>query len=153
MIKKFVHWWYFTFRNPVIRKGEKGGFKWKFRRFTLEIRTLSGNWKAKWTASEHPYATLLTSASDENIEGYASIIYEIGALLTTDQKFVNDITTAIRQYSDRIEQGVEVKEDEEEERQALEEVKKVQEYAEMNKKESKKAEKKLDKKLKKVLKK
>lgn len=117
-------------RNTTVRKGEKGGFKWKFRRFWLEVSTLSGNWSAKWTAAEHPYGYLLAGKDDANIEGFCQTMYEIGMLLTTDQGFVNDIQKAIRKYSTRLEKQAKVEEDEIEEKIALENEKQVQEYVE-----------------------
>ena len=117
-------------RNPIIRKGEKGGFKWVFRRFWLEITTLSGNFKARFTAAEHPYGYLLAGKDDVNIEGFCQTIYEVSMLLTTDQGFVNDIQKAIRKYSSRLEKQAKVVEDEIEEKIALENEKQVQEYVE-----------------------
>lgn len=124
-------------RNPIVREGEHGGFKWRFRRFTLEISTLSGNWKAKWTAAEHPYGYLLAGSGDENIEGFAQTMYEVGMLLTTDQGFVNDIQKALRKYSSRLEKKAakDIVEDETEEKIALEEEKQVQEAIGMSRKE------------------
>lgn len=134
---KFKKWWWFSMRNPIVREGEHGGFKWRFRRFTLEISTLSGNWKAKWTAAEHPYGYLLAGSGDENIEGFAQTMYEVGMLLTTDQGFVNDIQKALRKYSSRLEKKAakDVVEDETEEKIALEEEKQVQEAIGMSRKE------------------
>lgn len=124
-------------RNPIVREGEHGGFKWRFRRFTLEISTLSGNWKAKWTAAEHPYGYLLAGSGDENIEGFAQTMYEVGMLLTTDQGFVNDIQKALRKYSSRLEKKAakDIVEDETEEKIALEAEKQVQEAIGMSRKE------------------
>ena len=124
-------------RNPIVREGEHGGFKWRFRRFTLEISTLSGNWKAKWTAAEHPYGYLLAGSGDENIEGFAQTMYEVGMLLTTDQGFVNDIQKALKKYSSRLEKKAakDIVEDETEEKIALEEEKQVQEAIGMSRKE------------------
>ena len=127
-------------RNPIVREGEHGGFKWRFRRFTLEISTLSGNWKAKWTAAEHPYGYLLAGSGDENIEGFAQTMYEVGMLLTTDQGFVNDIQKALRKYSSRLEKKAakDIVEDETEEKIALDEEKQVQEHIELPRKDRKK---------------
>ena len=47
---KLKRFWYFNFANPVVLKGGKAGFKWEFRRFWLEYRTVSGNWKLRITA-------------------------------------------------------------------------------------------------------
>lgn len=149
---RFQKWWYFNFRNPVIRAGEKSGFKWTFRRFWLDIETLSGNFKARFMAGEHPYGYLLAGKDDENILGFCMTIYEVGQLLTTDQKFVNDIQKAVKKYSERVEKAVEVKEDEVEEKAALEFEKDVQEFNELPEKERRKAEKDIDKRFKRAVK-
>ena len=137
-------------RNPIVREGEHGGFKWRFRRFTLEISTLSGNWKAKWTAAEHPYGYLLAGSGDENIEGFAQTMYEVGMLLTTDQGFVNDIQKALRKYSSRLEKKAakDIVEDETEEKIALDEEKQVQEHIELPRKDRKKRERDINKRFK-----
>lgn len=141
-------------RNPVVRKGEseKGGFKWVFKRFWFDISTVSGNFKARFTAGEHPFGYLVSGNSDENIEGYCQTLYMVGMLLTTDQGFVDDINKAIRKYVKRIEAGVEVVEDETEEKIALESEKQVQEIVEMPKKERKKLERGVDGRFKKAVK-
>ena len=132
-LRKF---WYLKMRNNVIREGKSKdeAFRWKFRRFSMEVETLSGNWKAKWMAAEHPYAYLLTGKSDENIEGFCRTMYEIGMLLTTDQGFVNDIQKAVKKYSQRLEKKAKVVEDEMEEKIAIESEKQVQEYVERKRK-------------------
>lgn len=137
-MKKFQKWWWFTFRNPVVRTGESGGFKWTFRRFFLEIETLSGNFKVRFTAAEHPYAYLLAGKDDDNIIGFCQIMYYLGATVTTDQGLVNDIKKAFAKYEKRLEKENPVVEDETEEKIALEEVKQVQEYVELPEKEQKK---------------
>ena len=127
--------WMFNFRNPVARKGEHGGFKWVFKRFWLEISTLSGNFKARFTAAEHPYAYLLSGKDDTNIEGFAQTLYTVGMLLTTDQTFVDDIRKALLRYEKRLIR--EVKEDEGEELAAVKEVQAIQNLVELPKKERK----------------
>lgn len=156
IISKIQKWWLFNMANPVIRKGEHGGFKWKFRRFWLEVETLSGNWKARFMADAHPYAYLLASQGDENIHGFCQTVYFLGKILTTDQGFVDDVSKAFAKYDKRIQKKAasEVKEDEDEteEKMALEEVKQVQELVEKPKKERRKAEKDIDKRFKKAVK-
>jgi len=114
-------------RNPVVRKGEKGGFKWVFRRFWLEISTLSGNFKARFTAAEHPYGYLVAGKGDDNIEGFCQMIYTVGMLLTTDQGFVNDVKRSIDKYEKRLLKDNPVVEDDVEETMALEFEKQVDE--------------------------
>ena len=137
-------------RNPIVREGEHGGFKWRFRRFTLEISTVSDNWRARWTAAEHPYGYLLAGSGDENFEGFAQTMYEVGMLLTTDQGFVNDIQKALKKYSSRLEKKAakDIVEDETEEKIALEAEKQVQEHIELPRKERKKRERDINKRFK-----
>lgn len=141
--QKIQRWWYFYLANPVVAKGERGGFKYKFRRFWLEIETVSGNWKMRSTASENPYGYLLASVNaknEDNVYGLAEIMYMLQALLTVDQKLVDDVKKALENYEKRMEGVVPNNEDETEEKIALEEVKQVQEYVDATQKERKKME-------------
>ena len=140
MWKKIQKFLWFTFRNPVVRQGESGGFKWTFRRLDMTIETLSGNFKARFTAGEHPFAALLSDESDKNTPGFAEILYTVGMLLTTEQKFANDIQNAIKRYQDRVTKSAKVDEDEIEEKIALETEKQIQEHIELPAKERRKVE-------------
>ena len=152
-MKKILKWWWFTFKNPVVRKGETGGFKWVFRRFWLEIETVSGNFKAKFMADEHPFAYLLASQGDENIHGFCSAIYMLSKTLTTDQGLVDDVSKAIAKYNKRLQKQAasEVKEDEIEEKIALETEKQIQEVVDMPKKERRKYDRGVDVRFKKAV--
>ena len=156
IMSQFQKFWYFKVRNPKVRSGESGGFKWVFRRYNMDISTLSGNFKARWTADVHPYGYLLAGKGDENIQGFAERMYMIGKLLTTDQKFVADIDRAIKNYEKRLVKAEAEKEKdldaETEEKIALEEVKQVQEYVEMDKKEKRKYERDVNGRFKKAVK-
>lgn len=154
IIENLRKFWYFRIANPVVRNGESGGFKWCFRRLTLDISTLSGNFKARFTAAENPYAYLLASDDDSQVEGFCQILYSVGMLLTTDQEFVDSITKALRDYDKRLNKKAasEVAEDETEEKIALETEKQIQEVVEMPKKKRRKAEKDIDKRFKKAVK-
>lgn len=140
-MNKLRNWWWFHVRNYKVREGEKVGFKWVFRRFWLEISTLSGNFKARFTAAEHPYGYLIAGKDDSNVIGFCETLYMVGMLLTTDQGFVNDIQKAIKKYEKRIQKENQAPEDEIEEKMAIEEVKAVQDRVEMPKKLSRKADK------------
>ena len=131
-MKKFRKWWLFHIQNPVVRKGESGGFKWVFRRYTLDISTLSENFSCRFTADEHPYGYLLASEGDDNIHGFAQTLYIIGKMVTTDQDFVNDISKAFKKYNAKLQKQAagEVVEDEFEEKVAVEEVKQIYEKVE-----------------------
>ena len=150
MWKKIQTWFWFTFRNPKVRQGEAGGFKWCFRRLDMTIETLSGNFKARFTAAEHPFGYLAASKDDSQVQGYCQMIYTIAMLITTDQGFVNDLSKAIQKYDKRLQKANPVVEDETEEKIALEEVKQVEDYAKMASSERKKIDKKFKSAIKKI---
>jgi len=140
--EKIQQFWWFRFRNPVIRKGVAGAFRFVFRRFWLEIETISGNFKARFMADAHPYAYLLASQGDENIHGFCQTVYLLSKTLTTDQGLVDDVVKAFAKYDKRLDKkaAAEVKEDEMEEKIALETEKQIQEVVDMPKKERRKYE-------------
>ena len=142
MWNKFLKWFWFTFKNPVVRKGESGAFRFVFRRFWMDIETLSGNFKARFMADENPYGVLVGCEKKETIHGYSTILYQVGKLLTTDAGFVSDVQKAIAKYDKRLQKKAasEVVEDETEEKIALEQEKAIQEHVELPKKERKKVE-------------
>lgn len=148
MKEKFLTWWYFHIANPVVRKGESpdGAFKWEFRRFWLEITTLSGNFKARFMADAHPFAYLLAGKDDENIIGFSQLMYSLGMLLTQDQGLADDVAKAINKYQKRLEKQAagEVVDDETEEKIALEQERSIQEVVEMDKKTRRKYERGVD---------
>jgi len=150
---KIVKWWYFHIANPVVRKGEAGGFRWTFRRFWLDITTVSGNFKVRFIADENPYGYLAAGKDDTNIHGFALTMYEIGKLLTTDQGFVDDVQRAIVKYRKRLEKQAagDVVEDETEEKIALETEKAIQEHVELPKKERRKVERDINGRFKKAV--
>ena len=152
--EKFLKWFWFTFKNPVVRKGESGGFRWCFRRFDLTIETLSGNFKAKFMADAHPYAYLLASQGDENIHGFCQTVYLLSKTLTTDQGLVDDVAKAISKYNKRLQKQAasDVVEDETEEKIALETEKQIQEHVELPKKERRKVERDINGRFKKAVK-
>ena len=150
-MSRFSKFWWFTFRNPVVRKGESGGFKWCFRRLNMTIETLSGNFKASFTADENPYAYLLAGKDDSNIIGFCQMIYTLGKLLTTDQGLVDGIQKELRKYEKRLEKTEPDPTDSEE--AAIAEVKAVQEYVEASPKEKKQRERDSNGRFKKAVKK
>ena len=149
---KIQKMWYFRIANPVVRKGEKGGFKWVFRRFWLEISTLSGNFSARFMADEHPYGYLMAGKTDDNIVGFCQMVYMLGKTLTTDQGLVNDVGKAASKYEKRLEKAGVSASDAEDEDMAIKEVQAVQEIVEMPKKERKKYERDVNGRFKKAVK-
>lgn len=152
-------WYYFKIANPVVRKGEYGGFRWTFRRFEMDMETLSGNFKMRFTADAHPYGYLLAGKDDENIKGFCQYMYTLGRVLTTDQKLVDDIEKALKRYEKRLLDAAEKEnaesavDPEAESRAALDFEKSVQQFVEMSDKERRKEEKAIDKRFKKATKK
>lgn len=149
--EKMQRFWLFSFRNRVVRSGEHGGFKWRFRRFWFDVETLSGNFRARFMANEHPYGYLLAGKDDRNIEGFCQMLYQVGMLLTTDQELVDDINEAFTKYDKRCTPKT-VEEDEGEEIAAIKEVQAVQEHIELPKEERKKRERDINGRFKKAVK-
>lgn len=150
---KIQMFWFFHFANPVVWMGENVGFKYTFRKFWLDISTKSGNWKMRVMADEHPFAYLLSSVHqghEDNLYGFALTLYELNALLTRDQGLVNDVQKALRKYEARLSKTE--LEPEEEEEQAIAEVKAVQEYVEASPKERRKMDRETNGRFKKAVK-
>ena len=140
-------------RNPIVRQGEHGGFKWCFRRFWMDISTLSGNFSARFMADEHPYSYLLTGMDDENIEGFCQVMYMLGKMITTDQGLVNDVQKAFKKYQARLDKQAKVEDDETIEDASIADVKADIEHTNMKAKDVRKINRKFRKVAKKIEKK
>ena len=157
LMTKLKRFWYFNFANPVVLKGKEGGFEWVFRRFWLEYRTVSGNWKLRVTAGAHPHGYLLAGAmkgDNNNVHGFAMTMYMQSMLLTQDQGLVSDIQRAIRKCDRRLQkqEASKMKEEDRQDEIALEAVKQEQEFVELPKKEQRKVEREVNGRFKKVVK-
>ena len=142
-----MRFWCLNVTNPVELSGEKGGFRYVFRRYTLELRTVSGNWRMRVTACEHPWAYLRASVEqgrEDNVFGFAHVLYYLTMTMTTDQRLVDEVQKALVDYETRLTEKEKVEEDPEEEKAAMEEVRGVQEYAEMGAKERRKMEREIN---------
>lgn len=148
---KIQKFWLFHVANPVVRMGEDHGFRYTFRKFWLDIESVSGNWKVRFLASEHPYAYLLESVNqgNQNLFGFAETLYFLGATLTRDQGLVNDVQKALRKYENRLSKTE--LEPADEEQHAIEEVKAVQEYVDATPKERRKMERDINGRFKKAV--
>ena len=105
VLAKIQKWWLFTFRNPVEYQFEFGGFKVVFRRFWMDIETISDNFKVRFMAAQHPYGYLYVSAKQghvDNIQGFCHYIYKLCFCLTTENKLVEDINKALKNYDKRL---------------------------------------------------
>ena len=153
MWDKIKKWWWFTIANPIVRKGESGAFKWVFRRFWLEISTVSGNFKVRFTAAEHPYGYLMAGKDDSNIIGFCQTVYMVSMLLTTDKGLVDDVSKAVKKLEKRIQKANPIEDDALEDEMALEQEKAVQERVEMPRRYRRKADRETDRKFRENLKK
>lgn len=105
ILARIEKWWLLTFRNPIEYKFEFGGFKVVFRRFWMEIESVSENFKVRFLASQHPYGYLFVSAQKgnlDNIHGFCAYIYKLSHTLTTDNKLVEDVNKAMKNYDKRL---------------------------------------------------
>lgn len=101
---KVVAWFVFSFNNPVLFKQELGGFKVVFRRYWMEIRSLSDNFRLRVMVSEHPYGYLFYSMKKglmDNIKGFCHYVYALTMSITTDQKLANEIQRSLNRSYDR----------------------------------------------------
>lgn len=151
-MNKLRKFFYLHFANQVVMKGELGAFKFVFRRFWLEVSTASGNFKARWTAAEYPYAYLLYAmkqGNEETVHGYFERVYYWSAIILHDKGLADDMDKAFAKYEKRVAKEINT----EDEELALREVESVQKYVDADKKERKKMDKEVDRKFKKALKK
>lgn len=105
ILARIEKWWLLTFGNPIEYKFEFGGFKVVFRRFWMEIESVSENFKVRFLASQHPYGYLFVSAQKgnlNNIHGFCAYIYKLSHTLTTDNKLVEDVNRAMKNYDKRL---------------------------------------------------
>lgn len=82
------------------------GFRFTFRRFSMEIRSLSDNFRLRVLCTEHSWGYLRESMKQgrkDNLEGYAIIMYSMAVNLTKDQKLVADVTRDIKGFAARLE--------------------------------------------------
>ena len=129
---RLLKWWLFHMKNPVMWKGEQGGFRVVFRRFWLDIETLSGNFKARWIASDYPYGYLNVAVNKDNEEtlwGFAERIYMWSMLILRDPGLAKDMDKAVSKYEKRLEKQ---KPEEDDEEVAIAQMRDLQEAIEKN---------------------
>lgn len=101
---EILGWFLLAFRNPVLLKSEKGAFKVVFRRYWMEIRSLSDNFRLRMMICEHPYGYLLYGAkqgNEKNLHNYCEYVYAVVMTLTTDQKFANEVQKSLNRCYER----------------------------------------------------
>lgn len=95
-------------RNRKEDEVEVRGFRFVFRRFSMDVRSLSGNWRMRVLCTEHSWGYLRESLRQgrmDNLEGFAVIMYSLAVSLTKDQKLVSDVTRDIKAYATRMERA------------------------------------------------
>lgn len=136
-------WFLLTFCDTKIKAVQCSAFKVTFRKFTMEIKSVSGNFTLKTMGMVYPNAFLydaLTKGDADLVQWYCNRMYELTTLLLTDQGLFNDVQKALNEYDKRLQVIAEQKAKEvteEEERMAAEQVKANIEYANMTKKQRK----------------
>lgn len=97
-------WWMLHFRNTIVAEVEFDAFTVEFRRFSMKIKTNSGNLELKTVGMLYPNAFLLDALNNEDekiIEWYCYKLYEFVSLITTDAGLVNDVEKAFQKYYKR----------------------------------------------------
>lgn len=102
----FMRWWLFNFRNKTIWKGEIGGFRYRFRKYWLDIRsTASNHWNLRIGIANHAYGFLLAIINEmqnapdaderKRLENhftfFASNLYYTSAFIFADTKFAKGL--------------------------------------------------------------
>lgn len=98
-------WWLLHFRNPLIDEVELDAYTISFRRFTMEIKTKSGNMELRTVCMGHPQGFLsycLGEGDTKAIEWFCNELYQFVSLITTDQGLANDIQKAFAKYYKRM---------------------------------------------------
>ena len=142
-LDKMQRWFLLTFCNVKIKTVQFPAFKVTFRKFTMEIKSVSGNFTLQTMGMVYPNAFLydaLTKGDADLVQWYCNRMYELTTCLLTDQGLFDDVQKALNKYDKRLQVIAEQKAKEvteEEERMTSEQVKANIEYANMTKKQRK----------------
>ena len=147
-IKQRIALWRLLGGNKVLFRFEgkdMGGFRATFRRYWLDIDSISNNFHLRLMVGTHPFGYLMESARQgivDNIHGYCVYMYKIAMCLTTEKGFVDEITKAMYKYDKRMEKRAESapKASEFDDELALREVKANVERGQMTRQQRRKAE-------------
>lgn len=141
------------FFNKVLYRLERGGFRVTFRRYSMVIQSVSDNFKVEYEVSEHPYGYLyasLLNGHEDNIWGYAHLVYYLSYTLTTEQQLVDDIEACLRSYAERVESKQEDMPYDVSEQAIIEDLQELERYKDMSRAERRRRSKEADKKLRKM---
>lgn len=140
---KLQRWFLLTFCDTKIKTVQFPAFKVTFRKFTMEIKSVSGNFTLKTTGMVYPNAFLydaLTKGDENLVRWYCNRMYELTTSLLTDQGLFDDVQKALTKYGKRLQVVAEQKAKqvtEEADTIAAEQVKANIEYANMTKRQRK----------------
>lgn len=62
---RFLRWWLFTFKNKTFWECEIGGFRYKFRKYWLDIKSIADNhWNLRIGSANYAYGFLLAALAE-----------------------------------------------------------------------------------------
>lgn len=97
-----------AFVNRRLGGCEVGGFLVVFRRFCMDIKSVSGNFRMRVMGSKYPVLYLYNcfcKGRTEDIHAYCSMVYALQALVLSDSVLFGDVTEALAGYYKRVEEG------------------------------------------------
>lgn len=97
-----------AFINRKLDRFEVGGFVVVFRRFCMDIKSMSGNFRMRVMSSKYPVMYLYNcfcKGKTEDIHAYCSTVYALQALVLSDSVLFGDVTEALAGYYTRVEEG------------------------------------------------
>lgn len=98
------------FRNTLLREVEFDAYKVTFRRFTMDIRTKSGNLQLRTMGMLYPNSFLynaLEQGDEKMVHWFCNGVYEFVTLITTDNGLVQDVHKSFAKFYKRMEKKAE----------------------------------------------
>lgn len=95
-----------TFANRKLDRCEVGGFVVVFRRFCMDIKSVSGNFRMRVMSSKYPVLYLYNcfcKGKTEYIHAYCNMIYALQALILSDSVLFCAVTNALEEYYNWVE--------------------------------------------------
>lgn len=114
---KLLRWWLFNFRNNTVWRGEIGGFRYRMRKYWLDIRSIAPNhWNLRIGIANHAYGFLLAvinemqKTTDEaerkrleyHFTYFATNLYYTSAYLLQDVKFAKGLNKELEWAYNRL---------------------------------------------------
>lgn len=105
-----MNWWVFSVKNRTRKTIVSGGFEFKFKNYDLVIRSISSNFELRIRATEWMFgylAAAMAQGKEDQLKGYATMMYILSTQLGRDRKFNAEVTKSIEQYMGRLEKVAE----------------------------------------------